>query len=120
MLISKTVKVSPECDIFFYKVNIMENKDYCRNVDIELSQWQEKINDVLSNIDNLPTGKKQRMLEDVNGLHIVMTELRDRIEKLRTECPISWEPEWEDVSFRDPGYNFNDKASVNFDYDFGG
>jgi len=120
VLISKTVKVSPECDIFFYKVNIMEIKDYCRNVDIELSQWQEKINDVLSNIDNLPTGKKQRMLEDVNGLHIVMTELRDRIEKLRTECPISWEPEWEDVSFRDPGYNFNDKASVNFDYDFGG
>ena len=98
----------------------MEIKDYCKNVDMELSQWQGKIYDVVSKIDSLPTGNKQRMLEDVNGLHIIMTELCDRIEKLRTECPISWEPEKEDVAFHEPAFNFNDKANVNFDYDYGG
>ena len=100
----------------------MEIKDYCKNVDRELTQWQGKIYDVVNKIDSLPTGNKQRMFEDVNGLHIIMAELGDRIDKLRTECPISWEPEKEDASFHDPkfNYNFNDTANVHFDYEFGG
>ena len=98
----------------------MDIKNYCKNVGIELSQWQGKANDIVRKIDNLPSGNKQRMLEDVNSLHILMTELCDRIEKLRTECPIAWEPIMEDEVFHDPEFNFNDKAHVNFDYDFGG
>ena len=98
----------------------MEIKDYCKNVDVELSQWQGKINDIIRNIDNLPSGNKQRMLEDVNGLHILMTELSERIDNLRNQCPISWEPVTEAESFPDPKFNFNDKAHVHFDYDIGG
>lgn len=51
---------------------IMEVKDYCKNVDMELTVWKAKLYDVISKIEKLPTSDKQRMLEEVNGLHIVI------------------------------------------------
>ncbi|MDR3632164.1 MAG: hypothetical protein P4L42_17730 [Desulfocapsaceae bacterium] len=108
--------------LYINKVNIMELKDYCRNVDSELSQWQGKFNCAISKFEHMSTGSKQRVFEDVNGLHIILTELDDRLEKLRTECPISWRPERDDVPLHIPEfrYNFSDTANVFFDYDFGG
>lgn len=65
----------------------MEISDYCKSVNIELTMWKARLYDVISKIDHLPTGDKQRMYEEVNGLHIMMAELEDRIEKLQTESP---------------------------------
>ena len=100
----------------------MEAKDYCKYADIELTVWKSKLYDVLRKMDQLPTANKQRVYEEVNGLHIVMTELEDRIDKLRTECPISWRPEQEQIQRRlsELTSRYNDTAGVLFDYDFGG
>jgi hypothetical protein len=77
---------------------------------------------VISKIEHLPSGDKQRMYEEVNGLHIIMAELEERINKLRTECPTEWKPAQEKVSgkFTDPENRHNDTVGVHFDYDFGG
>jgi hypothetical protein len=101
---------------------VMEVKDYCKNVDMELTVWKAKLYDVISKIEKLPTSDKQRMLEEVNGLHIVMTELDERIDKLRTECPIAWKPEKEEIQgkFSELTTKYNSAAGVLFDYDFGG
>ncbi len=48
----------------------MEVKDYCKNVDIELTAWKAKLYNVIRRMDELPTGAKQRMFENVNGLPI--------------------------------------------------
>jgi hypothetical protein len=98
----------------------MEIKDYCKNVDTELSQWQGKFFDIVSRIDQRSTGSKQQVFEDVNGLHIIMAEIDDRLTSLRTQCPISWNPEQDDVHIPETGYSFNDTTNVFFDYDFGG
>ncbi len=100
----------------------MEIKDYCKYVDMELTVWKAKLYDVMSRMDRMPTANKQRMYEEVNGLHIIIAELEDRIDKLRTECPISWQPEQEEirVKFTELGGRYNDTAGVLFDYDFGG
>jgi len=100
----------------------MEIKDYCKGVDIELTMWKARLYDVISKMDRLPTGNKQRMYEEVNGLHMVMADLDDRIDKLRTECPTSWQPEKEDIRGRLSSLSsrYNDTAGVLFDYDFGG
>ena len=100
----------------------MEIKDYCRNMDIELTMWKAKLYDVISKMDRLPTGDKQRVYEQVNGLHMVMADLDERIEKLRTECPTSWNPEKEAISSKFSMLNskYNDAAGVLFDYDIGG
>jgi hypothetical protein len=100
----------------------MQIYDYCKSVDTELTMWKNRLYSVISRIDHLPTGDKQRMYEEVNGLHIVMSELEDRIENLRTACPTEWKPAENEVANQLPGQSsrFNDTAGVLFDYEFGG
>jgi len=100
----------------------MEIKDYCRNVERELSQWQSKLHHLVDQMDSMPTSAKQRVYEEVNGLHILMTEMDDRIDQLRTECAISWEPQAEEPTPTIAGTSkrFNNASGVHFDYDFGG
>lgn len=100
----------------------MEINDYCKNVNMELTLWKAKLYDVINKIDHLPTGDKQKMSENVNGLHIIMSELEDRIEQLRTECPLEWKPDQEKISNKldDLSSRYNDTAGILFDYDFGG
>lgn len=100
----------------------MELHDYCKGVDNELTMWKAKLYDVMSRMDKLPTGNKQRMYEQVNGLHIVMAELEERIDKLRKECPTEWKPDEEQIrtKFSELDTKYNDAKGVLFDYDFGG
>lgn len=100
----------------------MEIKEYCRIMDMELTGWKAKLYDVVSKIDRMPTGNKQRMYEDVNALHIIMAELDDKIEKLRTDCPTEWKPERANIASKLVALNNKYTTTTNefFDYDFGG
>ena len=75
----------------------MDVKDYCKNVDIELNAWRAKLYNVMRQMDNLPAGDKQRINEQVNGIHLIMNELDERIDQLRTKCPTEWGPEKSEI-----------------------
>lgn len=100
----------------------MEIKDYCRNVDMELNVWKARLYDVINRMDHLPTERKERMFQEVNGLHILMSDLEERIEGLRTACPTEWSPERDEIrgKFAEINTRYNDTAGVAFDYDIGG
>jgi hypothetical protein len=51
-----------------------------------------------------------------------MAELDERIERLRKECPIAWNPEEKEIrsKFSELNTKYNDTAGVLFDYDIGG
>ena len=100
----------------------MDEKDYCTYVNAELVVWKAKLHDVMTKMDNVPTEGRQQLFEEVNGLHIVMAELEERVEKLRTECPLVWEPEQEEIKAKlaDLSSRYNGAAGIFFDYDFGG
>ena len=100
----------------------MDVKDYCKNVDMELIAWKAKLYNVIRQMDKLPTGDKQRMYEKVNGLHILMTELDDRLEELRTQCPTEWNPVREEIrgKIADLGDKYEETETALFDYDIGG
>jgi hypothetical protein len=49
----------------------MEVRDYCSNVDMELTLWKAKIFDAIRRADQLGSA----------GIH-----------QLRTECPLEWKP----------------------------
>ncbi len=100
----------------------MEIKDYCRNVEMELTLWKSKLYDVIRKIDNAPTGAKEKMSENINGLHILLTELEDRLDSLHTSCPTEWRPEHEEIKGKLGALEDRYKEASNalFDYDFGG
>jgi hypothetical protein len=100
----------------------MDVKNYCRNVETELTAWKAKLYDVMRQMDKLSTGEKQRMYEQVNGLHIVITELEDRLDQLRASCPTDWAPERKAIKAKiaDLGDKFEEASHEFFDYEIGG
>jgi len=88
---------------------------------LELGEWSDKLHRLSEKIDSLPTGDKFRLLSQVEGLHIILTELDDRLCGLMESCSISGdaierEAEGEAVYAQ----KFNLKGGEKFDYEFGG
>lgn len=75
----------------------MDVMDYCNNVGIELTAWKAKLYDMIRRIDGLPSGHKEKMLGNIGDLHNMMTELEDRINLLKNECPSEWSPQKKDI-----------------------
>lgn len=71
----------------------MDVKDYCENLSVELTGWKAKMYDVVRKLDKVSTGDKEKVVPEINELHMVIDELTDRIEKLRKECPTNWNPD---------------------------
>jgi hypothetical protein len=71
----------------------MEIKDYCTNVTAELSGWKAKVDGVVRKLDHISTGDKERVVPEVNELHMLSDELYDRIEVLTRTCMTSWQPQ---------------------------
>lgn len=76
---------------------VSEIEDYCNNVRDELAGWKAKLSDVVRKLDQRSTGDKEKVVAEVNELHMVTDELSDRIEKLKLECATSWAPEREEI-----------------------
>lgn len=70
----------------------MDVMDYCRDMEIELTAWKAKLFDAMNKIDKLPTGSKEKVFPQIEGLKIIVSELDDRVTKLKTECPSEWSP----------------------------
>lgn len=100
----------------------MEVKDYCRNMETELTSWKAKLYDLVRKMDSHSTGDKEKIFEEINGINIVLTELEDRLDSLRNECPTEWSSEGKDIKVKLENLEdrYNRASKVYFDYDFGG
>ena len=101
----------------------MEVKDYCRNMKMELTGWKSKLYDLIRKMDMHSTGDKEKIYEEINGMHILMTQLEDRLDKLHTSCPTDWKPAAETEFKGKLGAleeQYKKIAQENFDYEFGG
>jgi predicted nuclease with TOPRIM domain len=71
----------------------MDVKSYCDSLVVELTGWKAKVYDVVRKLDKMSSGDKEKVVSQVRELHVFIEELDDRIEKLKRECPIEWQPE---------------------------
>ncbi|MBU0481764.1 MAG: hypothetical protein KKG47_11765 [Proteobacteria bacterium] len=95
----------------------MASREYCSNIAEELEVWSNKLHDLSGKIDRIPSIQKYHLLPQIEDLHIIMTELDDRLCELVTTCPaVEGYSTKERVGRRD--LNLNSRES--FDYDFGG
>ncbi|MEW6349098.1 MAG: hypothetical protein AB1646_08540 [Thermodesulfobacteriota bacterium] len=70
----------------------MDMNSYCGNLSCELKGWQQKVQDVVSRIDEASCGQKTYLTPQVNELHMILEEFDARISQLKTECTTSWAP----------------------------
>jgi gamma-glutamyl:cysteine ligase YbdK (ATP-grasp superfamily) len=68
----------------------MDVKDYCSGLEMEMTAWKAKLYDLTRKVDQLGTKEKEKALANVQDLHILLTEMGDRVQQLKTECPSDW------------------------------
>lgn len=66
---------------------IMASRNYCANVGEELEVWSNKLHELSGKIDRMASIDKYRLLPQIEELHIVMTEMDDRLCEVMTACP---------------------------------
>jgi hypothetical protein len=70
----------------------MDVKDFCQGIESEMTAWKAKLYDVMRKVDTLGTSEKEKMLANIQDLNILLDDMSDRVEQLRTECPSDWSP----------------------------
>lgn len=70
----------------------MDVKDYCKGLEIEIAAWKAKMYDLTRKFDSLGTAEKEKVRGNVEDLHMLLTEMEDRVSDLKTECPSDWSP----------------------------
>ena len=75
----------------------MEVKDYCGGVEIELTVWKARLYDLLRRMNKMPASEKEKMHDSVEELHAMIADLTQRIEWLKTQCPIDWKPQKKEI-----------------------
>jgi len=75
----------------------MDVMDYCKGMETELTAWKAKLYDLMRKVDHLGTAEKEKVLPNVEDLHIFLTEMSDRIEQLKNECPTEWSPQKKEI-----------------------
>ena len=70
----------------------MDLQDYCNSKSMELTAWKAKMYDVVRRLDNLGTAEKEKVLPNVEDLHMLLTEMETRVAQLTRECPSEWSP----------------------------
>lgn len=95
----------------------MASREYCQNMAEELEVWSHRLHKLSGRIDSIPSIQKYHLQPQIEELHIIMTELDDRLCEMVNECSIV-----EGYSSREMHgrINLNDSSGQSFDYDFGG
>ena len=70
----------------------MDVQDFCKSMETEMTAWKAKLYDVMRKVDKLGTAEKEKVLPNIEDLHMLLEEMSDRVENLKTECPSDWSP----------------------------
>ena len=70
----------------------MDVVDYCIGIETEMTAWKAKLYDVMRKVDKLGSAGKEKVLPNIEDLHMLLEEMSDRVQSLKTECPSDWSP----------------------------
>jgi hypothetical protein len=71
----------------------MDVIDYCKAMETEMTAWKAKLYDTMRKIDKLGTSEREKILPNIEDLHMMLEEMEERVGQLRNECPSEWSPE---------------------------
>jgi hypothetical protein len=83
-------------------------------METEMTAWKAKLYDVMRKVDRLGTAEKEKVLPNIEDLHMFLEEMSDRVEKLKTECPSDWSPVKKEIE--DGSVNMRGKYEETMEY----
>ena len=64
----------------------MASREYCSSVGDELEYWSGRLHELSEKFDQVPSIDKYRVLPHIEELHILMTEIDDRLCNMMRSC----------------------------------
>jgi hypothetical protein len=64
----------------------MMARNCCKTMQAELTAWKASVYDIVRKMEMLPGGEKDRILPNIEDLHMLISEMDDRIEYIRDNC----------------------------------
>jgi SMC interacting uncharacterized protein involved in chromosome segregation len=68
------------------KEGIMKARNCCKTMQAELTAWKANVYDIVRRMEELPGGEKERIRPNIEDLHMLISEMDDRIEYVRDNC----------------------------------
>lgn len=75
----------------------MNVQDYCKGMEMELTAWKAKVYDLTRKVETLGSKEREKILPNIQDLHMFIADLSARIEQLRNECPTEWSPQKKEI-----------------------
>jgi len=75
------------------KEGIMDVKDYCRSIEIELYGWKARMYDMIRKVDKLRGAGKEKLQSQIEDLHKNIEDMEHIVSQLQTECPVEFSPQ---------------------------
>jgi hypothetical protein len=64
----------------------MKAKNCCKTMEMELTGWKAIVYDITRRMERLPGVQKSKILPNIEDLHMLIAEMDDRIDQIRSRC----------------------------------
>ena len=75
----------------------MKAQDFCSSMEIELTAWKAKLFDTICKAERLGSADKEKAMTSINDIKIIVSDMEDKIQELKTECPSEWSPHKKEI-----------------------
>lgn len=58
----------------------------CKTMEAELTAWKANVYDIARKMEALPGAEREKVLPNIEDLHILIAEMDDRIDQIRKNC----------------------------------
>ena len=64
----------------------MKARNCCKTMEAELTAWKANVYDIARKMESLTGGEKEKILPNIEDLHILIAEMDARIDQIRDNC----------------------------------
>ena len=64
----------------------MKARNCCKTMEAELTAWKANVYDIVRSMENLPGGEKEKILPNIEDLHMLIAEMDERLDQIRENC----------------------------------
>ena len=64
----------------------MKARNCCKTMEAELTAWKANVYDIARKMETLTGGEKEKILPNIEDLHMLIAEMDDRIDQVRDNC----------------------------------